>query len=183
VKICLRTQQIIAYESGVTKTVDPGGGSYYVEWLTDQLENRIRTKMKEIETVWGGMPNAVVRGYPQREVLERAYKQELDVETGKRVFVGRNKYATAEKGNIEIQRPDEKAAVLQKKRVKALKKGKRNSKAVKQALEKVRAAAQDAGTNMIPVLIEAVKTYATVGEITSVMKEVFGTYKDPGLVI
>ncbi|HYB04907.1 MAG TPA: methylmalonyl-CoA mutase family protein, partial [Nitrososphaerales archaeon] len=183
VKLCLRTQQVVAYESGVTKTVDPLGGSFYLEWLTDQLEDNIRKKMKEIQEVWGGMPNAVAKGFPQKEVLERAYKQELDIESGKRVIVGRNKYITTEKGNVQIQRPDEKAAALQKRRVKALKKGKRNSKAVKVALEKVRAAAADGQTNMLPILIEAVKTYATVGEITSVLKEVFGIYRDPGLVI
>jgi methylmalonyl-CoA mutase, N-terminal domain len=183
VKLCLRTQQVIAYESGVTKTVDLLGGSYYLEWLTDQLEDRIQAKMKEIEEIWGGMPNAVAKGFPQREVLERAYRQELDIESGKRVIVGRNKYTIAEKSNIEIQRPNEKAAALQKGRVKALKKSKRNSKAVRESLEKIRAAATDGQTNMLPVLVEAVKTYATVGEITSVLKEVFGTYRDPGLVI
>jgi methylmalonyl-CoA mutase, N-terminal domain len=183
VKLCLRTQQIIAYESGVAKTVDPLGGSYYLEWLTDQLEDRIRRKMKEIEEIWGGMPIAVAKGFPQREVLERAYKQELDIESGKRIIVGHNKYTTAEKSIIEIQRPDAKAATLQKKRVRALKKGKRNSKNVREVLEKIRAAASDGQTNMLPVLVEAVKTYATVGEITSVLKEVFGTYQDPGLVI
>ena len=183
VKLCLRTQQIIGYESGVTKTVDPLGGAYYLEWLTGQLEDRIREKMKEIEEIWGGMPNAVAKGFPQREVLERAYGQELDIESGKRVIVGRNKYTTAKKSNIEIQRPNEKAAALQKRRVKALKKSKRDTKTVREALEKIRAAASDDGTNMLPVLIEAVKTYATVGEITSVLKEVFGTYRDPGLVI
>ena len=182
VKICLRTQQIIAYESGVTRTVDPFGGSYFVEWLTDQLEAQIMEKMNQIDTVWGGMASAVLKGFPQREVIERAYQQEKDIESGKRVVVGLNKYTGEVKAKIKIQRPDEKTALAQKKRVRALK-NKRDPVAVKEALEKVRNAAMNERTNLIPVLIEAVKTYATVGEITSVMKEVFGTYKDPGLVI
>jgi len=93
-----------------------------------------------------------------------------------------NKYAADNQSLIEIQRPSERSSMLQKKRVKALKKS-RNNELVKAALEKVRQAAMSKGTNMIPVLKEAVKSYATVGEITSIMKEVFGTYKDPGLVI
>lgn len=181
-KICLRTQQIVAYENGVTKTVDPLGGSYFLEWLTDQLEDQILSKMKEIETVWGGMPNAVVKGYPQREVIERAYRQEVEIESGKRVVVGLNKYSSSKKEKIRIQQPSARSALGQKKRVKMLK-SKRNSKLVKDALDGVRAAALGEKTNMIPVLIDAVKCYATVGEITAVMKEVFGTYRDPGLVI
>jgi methylmalonyl-CoA mutase N-terminal domain/subunit len=182
VRICLRTQQIVAFESGVTKTVDPLGGSYFVERLTDDLEKLIDEKMKQVETSWGGMPNAVVKGFPQREVLERAYQQEIDIESGKRPVVGLNKYAADDQSRIEIQRPSEQSSMLQKKRVKSLKKS-RNNELVKTALEQVRQAAMSKDTNMIPVLKEAVKSYATVGEITSVMKEVFGTYKDPGLVI
>jgi methylmalonyl-CoA mutase N-terminal domain/subunit len=182
VKICLRTQQIIAYESGVTKTVDPLGGSFFIERLTDQLEEKILEKMNQIDAVWGGMPNAVVRGYPQREVIDRAYKQEIDIESGKRVVVGRNKYTTQSKSRIEIQHPDEKASLLQKKRVKALRR-KRDVKLVAAALDKVKLACENSNANVIPVLIEAVKTYATVGEITAVMKLAFGTYKDPGLVV
>jgi len=182
VKICLRTQQIIAYESGVTKTVDPLGGSYFIEWLTDRLEAQIVAKMEQIEKAWGGMANAVIRGFPQREVIERAYKQEIEIESGKRVVVGRNKYTTTTKTRIKIQTPNERAALLQKRRVRSLKKN-RNQKLVAESLEKVRAASKDRNVNMIPALVEAVKSYATVGEITSVMKEVFGTYKDPGLVI
>ena len=123
-----------------------------------------------------------MKGFPQREVLERAYQQEIDIESGKRPVVGLNKYAEDNQSRIEIQRPSEQSSILQKKRVKALKKS-RNNELVKTALEKVRQAALSKDTNMIPVLKEAVKSYATVGEITSVMKEVFGTYKDPGLVI
>jgi len=181
-KLCLRTQQIIAFESGITKTVDPVGGSYYVEWLTNELETLIIAKMKEIEETWGGMPNAVVKGYPQREVISRAYQQELDIESGERVFVGRNKYAGGENEKIKIQRPNDRASLLQKKKVKTLKR-RRNTSKVEESLEKVRQAAKDGGVNMLPVLIEAVKTYATIGEITRVMKEVYGIYRDPGLVI
>jgi methylmalonyl-CoA mutase, N-terminal domain len=184
VKICLRTQQIIAYENGVTKTVDPLGGCYYVERLTDQLEERILAKMEQIERVWGGMPSAVIHGFPQREVIERAYRQELDIEKGERVFVGRNKFTSSEAEKIDIERPDEKASLQQRKRVRALKRGgKRDAEQVKLALEGVKRAAADPRANMIPVLVDAVKTYATVGEITTVMKQVLGTYRDPGLVI
>jgi methylmalonyl-CoA mutase N-terminal domain/subunit len=182
VRICLRTQQIIAHESGVTKTVDPIGGSYYVEALTNELQVLIQEKMDQIERDWGGMIPAVVNGFPQREVIERAYQQEKDIESGKRVVVGLNKYTTDSKSSIHIQRTNEKAALLQKSRVKQLKK-RRNVVKAKLALEEVRLAALDVHQNMIPVLIEAVKSYATVGEITSVLKKVFGTYKDPGPIL
>ncbi len=182
-RICLRTQQIIAYESGVTKTVDPLGGSFYIEWLTDELERQILAKMKQVDLVWDGMPNAVVKGFPQREVIERAYRQELDIESGERVVVGLNKFnSNSMQDKIKIERPDEKSARVQKNRVRMLKK-KRDSRAVARAIENVRVAANNSEANMIPVLIEAVKSYATVGEISSAMKEVFGTYKDPGLVL
>jgi len=182
VQICLRTQQIVAFESGVTKTVDPLGGSYFIEYLTNELEKLIVEKMKQIENSWGGMPTAVVKGLPQREVIERAYQQEIDIESGERPVVGLNKFVTNSQSPIKIQRPNQRSSLFQKRRVKALKK-KRNNALVKVALEQVRQAALDNGTNMIPVLKEAVKSYATVGEITSIMKEVFGIYKDPGLVI
>ncbi len=182
VKICLRTQQIIAYESGVTKTVDPFGGSYFIEWLTDRLEEQIIAKMEQIEKVWGGMPNAVISGFPQREVIDKSYNQEIDIESGKEGSCRAQQYTTSTTQKIRIQHPNEKASTLQKKRVKVWKR-KRNQKAVAESLEKVRAAVGDRRTNMIPVLVEAVKNYATVGEITSAMKSVFGTYKDPGLVI
>ncbi len=183
VRICLRTQQIIAYESGVTNTVDPLGGSYFIESLTDELEKTIQEKMNQIEKEWGGMLNAVVKGYPQREVIDRAYQQEKDIESGKRVVVGVNKYVTASKKSslIKIQRANERTALLQKRRVRKLKRT-RDNKKVKIVLEKVRTAAKSCEQNMIPVLVEAVKAYATVGEITTELKQVFGTYKDPGLV-
>ena len=122
------------------------------------------------------------KGYPQREVIERAYRQEIDIETGKRVVVGRNKFSSGATSKIKIHHADEKAAEIQKKRVRALKR-RRDPAKVKQALAGVRGAAENDKTNMVPVLIEAVKSYATVGEITSAMKQVFGTYNDPGLAI
>ena len=127
-KICLRTQQIIADESGVTKTVDPLGGSFFVEWLTDELEKQILGKMKEIEENWGGMPNAVVKGYPQREVIARAYQQEIDIESGERIVVGRNKYVSNEKQKIRIERPDEKVSSPPKEKSEGTEKKKEHEK-------------------------------------------------------
>jgi methylmalonyl-CoA mutase N-terminal domain/subunit len=184
VRLCLKTQQIIAYESGVTDVVDPLGGSYYLEWLTDELERRIIQKMRDIEESWGGMVQAIISGYPQREVIERAYQIEKEIESGERIVVGQNMFTSPSDStmNLKIQKPNEKAAKEQILRVKKFKKSGRDQKAVDEALERVREAARDEKANMIPVLKEAVKCYATVGEITSVMKDVFGIYRDPGFV-
>jgi methylmalonyl-CoA mutase, N-terminal domain len=184
-KLCLRTQQIVAYESGIPNVVDPLGGSYYIEWLTDEIEKKIVLKMREIEQSWGGMIQAIVSGLPQKEVLERAYQIEKEIESGKRVIVGQNLYGSSPNTvqNIRIQKQDNKAMsdqIVSVKRLKSQRK-KKNQVAVSEALNRVRETAKDEKTNIIPVLKEAVKSYATVGEITSVLKEVFGTYKDPGL--
>jgi len=179
-RLGLRTQQIIAQETGVTKTVDPAGGSYFIEWLTDQLENAILEKMNEIDRIWGGMSNAVVNGYPQREVIARAERQEEDLISGKRVVIGINTHVGAGKEKTKMARPNKKAALLQKRRVKALKK-KRNSVRVERALQNLKAALKDDRINVMPDLIEAVKSYATVGEITSALKQIYGNYGDASL--
>jgi methylmalonyl-CoA mutase N-terminal domain/subunit len=178
-RLCIRTQQIIAYESGVTKVVDPLGGSYYMEWLTDEIERLVLAKIKEIDDIWGGIAKAIESGLPQREVIDRAYQIEKDIESGKRIVVGQNKFTLTNVARIKIEKTNLRAAREQIATVKALKK-RRDNKAVKSALDRVRAVAESEGTNLIPVLKDAVKTYATVGEITAVLREVFGTYREPG---
>jgi len=178
VKIALRTQQIIAEESGVASTIDPLGGSYFIEELTTRLENEALAYIKRIDEM-GGMVSAIEKGYPQREIAASAYRFQRQLEAGERVMVGVNKYGdpTDTDANIPLLRIDEE---VQNKQVANLAKVKseRDAAKVSACLANVRDAAKNK-KNLMPPIIEAAKAYATQQEICDVLRDVFGTYTDP----
>lgn len=179
VQVSLRTQQIIAHESGVTDTVDPLGGSYYVEELTNHIEEGIEKYIAEIDRI-GGAVEAVKRGYIQREIMRSAYNYQKAVDAGEQVVVGVNKFTTEEKPGVKIFEIDKAAEKKQIERLRRLKR-ERDNEAVRRVLDKVRQVAQS-DENVMPALIEAVKAYATVGEISDAFRDVFGEYKEPNVI-
>ncbi|MCS7124627.1 MAG: methylmalonyl-CoA mutase family protein [Candidatus Bathyarchaeota archaeon] len=179
VTIALRTQQIIAYESGVADTIDPLGGSYYVEYLTDQIEENAAEYIRRIDEL-GGAVAAIEKGFMQREIIESAYRYQKEVESRKRIIVGVNEFVSEEKTPIKILRIDPE---IEKKLVKRLNevKRQRNNAKVGEALDKLRNAAEREDENLMPYIIQAVKEYATLGEICDVLREIFGEYKPPSI--
>ncbi|WP_286977576.1 acyl-CoA mutase large subunit family protein [Acetomicrobium sp. UBA5826] len=177
VRIALRTQQIIAYESGVTSTVDPLAGSYYLEWLTNEIERRAQEYIDKIDEM-GGMLVAIEKGYVQQQIQDSAYAYQRAIEKGEQIVVGVNKFQIEEKGTSrKILRVDPSMAEKQITRLKALKESRDNVK-VKEALEEIRKAAKDESANIMPKILEAVKVYATLGEICDVLREEFGEYRE-----
>jgi methylmalonyl-CoA mutase N-terminal domain/subunit len=177
VTIALRTQQIIAHESGAANMIDPLGGSYFVEWMTDKLEAEALDYIKRIDEM-GGMVEAIEKGYPQREIAASAYRFQREVDAGERVMVGVNKYTSeTEERSIPLLRIDEE---VQKTQVSNLAKVKRERDAdkVRNALSAVREAARTKD-NLMPPIIAAASAYATEQEICDVLREVMGTYSDP----
>lgn len=176
-RIALRTQQIIAYESGAADTVDPLAGSYYVEALTDELERRATEELEAIEAT-GGAVEAIERGYMQRAIQEEAYAHQQEVEAGTRVVVGVNRFQDEGKPQpLQLYRTDPEAENAQVKSLEILRR-ERDNRAVTAALGHLREAALGE-ENLIPPILRAVKAYATVGEICGVLREVFGEYKAP----
>ncbi len=180
VRIALRTQQIIAYESGVGDTVDPLAGSYAIEAMTNEIEKRAMEYIEKIDAM-GGMVKAIEAGYVQREINESAYRYQLAVESGEEVVVGVNKFQIEEDVPMEnILKVDPEVEERQKERLRRLKEKRDNDK-VKEALERVKRAAES-GENIMPPIIEAVRVYATVGEITDALREVFGEYTESAIL-
>jgi len=176
-RIALRTQQIIAYESGAADTVDPMAGSYYVEALTDELERRATEELEAIEAT-GGAVEAIERGYMQRAIQEEAYAHQQEVEAGTRVVVGVNRFQDEGKPQpLHLYRTDPEAENAQVRGLEALR-HERDSRSVSAALARLRDAALGE-ENLLPPILQAVKAYATVGEICGVLREVFGEYKAP----
>ncbi len=173
-KIAVRTQQIIAEEIGVTDTVDPMAGSYYLEWLTDELERRAVEEMDKIEKM-GGAVEAIDSGYYQKAILDEAYQWEQDVNSGERVVVGVNKYRDDDEPEPDYFRVDQTLADRQREKLERLR-SERDSERAKAALAQLRTAAEGS-ENMMPVIIEAVHAYCTLGEICGAMRGVFGEYK------
>ncbi len=176
--IALRTQQILAEETGVANTIDPLAGSYFIEALTDRLEADAWEYIRKIDDR-GGMVKAVEKGYPQAEIAESAYIYQLEIDRGEKTLIGVNKYVT-DHPPIQIWRMDpaiEKKQLDRLKRVKAT----RDSERVKAHLERIRRAATG-DENLMPSIIDAVRAYATLQEICDVFREVFGTYRDPAMV-
>jgi methylmalonyl-CoA mutase, N-terminal domain len=172
--LALRTQQIIAHESGVTNTADPLGGSYFVEALTNEVERGAWDYIEKIDAL-GGMVAAIERAYPQREIAEAAYKYQMAVDRKEKIIVGVNDYVAEEKG-IEILQIDETVAERQAVRLRKLR-VERSGAEVERRLDALRRAA--AGTaNLMPHIYDAVKAYATLGEICDAMREVFGIYEE-----
>jgi methylmalonyl-CoA mutase N-terminal domain/subunit len=179
VTIALRTQQIIAHESGVADTIDPLGGSYYVEYLTKQIEEKAAEYIQRIDEM-GGAVAAIEKGFMQREIMESAYRYQKEVESKKRIIVGVNEFVSEEKTPVKILRIDPE---IEKKLIERLKKVKRqrNNVKVKKALDMLRRSAEKENENLMPHIIRAVREYATLGEICDVLREVFGEYKPPAI--
>jgi methylmalonyl-CoA mutase N-terminal domain/subunit len=178
-RIALRTQQIIAHESGVADTVDPLAGSYYVESLTSELEAKAQQYLDRIEDM-GGAISAIESGYMQREVQEASVAQQRDIESGRRVLVGVNRFVDSEEEPKAIFRVNTRLAGAQKKRLAAVK-AERDDGAVEAALARLSEAA-GGDENLMPPILEAVRAYATLGEICDALREVFGEYRPPEVV-
>lgn len=172
-KIALRTQQIIAFESGVTDTVDPLAGSYFVESLTNEIEAAATIYIDKIE-VMGGSVNAIENGYIQQEIANASYQYQKEIESGERVIVGVNKFTQKEEGFDEVFNVDESIRAIQIQKLKKLK-AERNNVAVEAALKDLKNAAKGS-ENLMPFILVAVEEYATLGEIANCLREVFGEY-------
>ena len=179
VTIALRTQQIIAYESGVVDTIDPLAGSYYMEYLTSQIEEKAAKYIEQIDDM-GGAVAAIEKGFMQREIVESAYRFQKEVEAKKRIIVGVNEFVAEEEIPIKILQIDPE---IEKKLVERLKqvKRQRNQAKVKETLNKLHRAAEKEDANLMPFILQAVKEYATLGEICDTLRDVFGEYKPPSI--
>jgi len=176
VRIALRIQQILAHESGVPNTIDPAGGSYYVETLTNQLEEKAMDYIDKIDSM-GGVYEAIERGFFQKEIADSAYKYQKEIDGNERTLVSVNKYCIEEpECPIELLRVDPAVEEQQISRLEKLRRA-RNKTKVKQALSKLHDEA-DKNSNLMPTIIETVKAYATLGEICSVLRGVYGEYKE-----
>jgi methylmalonyl-CoA mutase N-terminal domain/subunit len=174
--IALRTQQILAEETGVANTIDPLAGSYFVEALTRQMEDQAWEYIRKIDEM-GGMVSAIERGYPQAEIADSAYKYQRQIDSGEKVVVGVNKYAT-EHTPITIWRMKPEIEERQLRRLREVKQTRNNQK-VKEHLHQIRMASKNGG-NLMPHLINAAREYASIQEICDVWRDVFGRYSDPG---
>jgi len=175
VRTALRTQQVVAYESGVCNTVDPLAGSYYVEDLTDTIEREAAALMEKIDAM-GGMIPAIEAGFPQRQIEDAAYTYQTQVEKGERIIVGVNKFQTKESASPPVFRVDPSVGEGQVRRLRELKE-KRDNGAVQAALGKLEAAAKGSD-NLMPLVLDAVRAYGTLGEVCNVLRKVFGVYSD-----
>jgi methylmalonyl-CoA mutase, N-terminal domain len=173
--IALRTQQILAYETGVANTVDPLGGSYALEKMTDEIEQGAVSYLDKIESM-GGIVRAIETGYIQREIQQAAYQYQKTIESGEQVIVGVNRYQSGEETAVPILRIDPKMEETQVERVQAVR-ARRDPSRVDAALEHIDEAART-GRNLMPPMLEAVKCFATVGEISEVLRRVFGEYRE-----
>ncbi|MEN6639438.1 MAG: methylmalonyl-CoA mutase family protein [Smithella sp.] len=178
VEIALRTQQILAEETGVVNTIDPLAGSYFIESLTNEIEEKAWEYIEKIDAM-GGMIAAIEKGYPQMEIADAAYKFQRQIDAKEKIMVGVNKYVTEAQHAVPLVEIDEKVGEEQIRRLRNVRR-KRDSRAVKQSLADIRAACKT-GANVMPHCIEAVKNLATQQEICDVYREVYGEYRDPGL--
>jgi methylmalonyl-CoA mutase N-terminal domain/subunit len=172
--VALRTQQIIAHESGVTNTVDPLGGSYFVETLTGEVERGAWDYIEKIDAL-GGMVNAIERAYPQREISEASYRYQVEVDRKEKIIVGVNDFVAEEKA-IDTLQIDESVAHGQAERLRKLR-AERSGAEVDRRLKALRNAAEG-DENMMPHIYDAVKAYATLGEICDALRDVFGIYEE-----
>jgi methylmalonyl-CoA mutase N-terminal domain/subunit len=179
VQIALRTQQIIAYESGVADTVDPLAGSYVIEHLTNEIERQAEEYIHRIDEM-GGALAAVESGFVQREIQDSAYKAQQAIERGEQVVVGVNRFVTEDETPIDLLRVDPRVQEEQIARLKSLR-SRRDDSAVRRVLERIRSAARG-DENLLPLFVKAVSVYATLGEITGVLREEWGEYRPPMIV-
>ena len=177
--LALRTQQILAYETGVTRAIDPFGGSYFVEHLTRSLEEDAERYFRTIDGM-GGMIAAIERGYPQREIAESAYRFQQDVERGRQVIVGVNEFASGSAAAVPVLQIDDSVAERQLAKTDRVRRT-RNKVTVTRALDRLRKAA--AGTeNTMPALLDAVRAYATTGEMCDALRDVWGEYQEQAII-
>ena len=174
VKLALRTQQVLAYEAGLTEVIDPLAGSYYVEALTTEIETRARALMDEIERR-SGVIAAIESGWTQQQIADASYERQRQVEAGERVIVGVNRFVEEEPLHVDIHRHLEAVAVERAAALRALRE-ERDARQVARTLDGLRAVAASDG-NVMPALVEAVKAYATIGEICGTLRELFGEYR------
>jgi methylmalonyl-CoA mutase N-terminal domain/subunit len=174
VRLALRTQQLLAHESGVANTVDPAGGSYVIESLTDRLEAEAADLIREVDRR-GGMRQGIESGWVQRQVADSAYRFQMELEEGERTIVGVNAYVEGE-GSVPVQRTDPKLEAEQVRRLKAFR-ASRDAKAADRVLRHLEVAAES-NANLVPEILSAVKANATLGEISDVLRTAFGTYRD-----
>jgi methylmalonyl-CoA mutase N-terminal domain/subunit len=174
VRVALRTQQLIAHESGVTDTVDPFGGSYYIEGLTNEILDRAQGYIDKIDEL-GGAASAIEKGFIQREIQDSAYRYQREIEKGERIVVGVNKFQVEEESPKDLLRVDPSVRVSQIEGLKRLKSERDNGR-VTGILGELRKAAEG-NDNLMPIILDAVKAYATLGEICDALREVFGEYQ------
>ncbi len=175
--IALRTQQIIAHETGVTNTVDPLGGSYFVEALTNEVESGAWDYIRKIDSM-GGMVAAIERSYPQREIAEASYRYQMELDKKEKIMAGVNDFVSAEKP-LDILQIDESVARRQAARLKKLR-AERSQDEVNRTLAALRKATQGKD-NLMPSIYASVKAYATLGEICDSMRSTFGTYEETAI--
>jgi len=173
-KIALRTQQIIGYESGVTKTVDPMAGSHYMESLCDEIEEQVLNYLKKIDKM-GGALKAIEKGFFQSEIRQNAYRLKKEVDSNERILIGVNKFAEKSEKKHDLLRVDDSLGKKQEKAIKELRKS-RDNKKTEYALSKMQNAAET-DKNLMPFILDAVLAYATTGEISNTFREVFGEYR------
>ena len=179
VNIALRTQQVIAHETGVANTIDPLGGSFYLEWLTNEMERRTYAMFNEINS-FGGVIKAIEAGYFQREIAESAFRYQREIDRQQRIIVGVNEYVADQPIAIPILEFDPDGERRQIARLQALRRDRDNER-VGATLNALRDAAKGTA-NMMPFILDAVKAYATLQEITDVLRQVFGVYQEPVIV-
>jgi methylmalonyl-CoA mutase N-terminal domain/subunit len=176
VRIALRTQQVIAHETGVVNTIDPLGGSYYVEHLTNELERQAEEYFERIEEL-GGVVAAIKENFFQQEIADAAFRYQSEVETEQRVVVGVNRYQLDDEPPLEILRIDPALERKQIERVQALR-ARRDSGAVESSLARLRTDAADDRRNLMPAIVEASKAYVTMGEMCDAFRQVWGTWRE-----
>ncbi len=178
-RIALRTQQIIAHESGAANTIDPLGGSFFVEELTNKMEEQCLEYFRKIDEM-GGMVEAIEAGFPQREIWDASYQFQRAVDSGEKLIVGVNSFKLEKEDPFDILYIDESASVEQLEALEKIRSS-RNGEKVAQTLEALKEGAKDEAVNTMPLIIDCVRAYASVGEISDALREVFGTYQEPAL--
>ena len=175
--LALRTQQILAEETGVTNTIDPLAGSYFVEALTDKMEAAIITTMDEVEGL-GGMVHCVENGTIQRMIADEAYRSEKAISSGEQVVVGVNRYQSKDAGQLHLHAYDASILERQRERLREVRR-RRDGRTVQQCLSDLRAACREPDKPLMPYIVDAVRAYATIGEISHTMRDVFGVFQEP----
>jgi methylmalonyl-CoA mutase N-terminal domain/subunit len=176
VQIALRTQQIVAHESGVTNNIDPLAGSYFIESLTDTIENEVWKYLDKIEKL-GGMVHAIEAGFVQKEIQDAAYKYQREIENEERIIIGVNKFTVQNETTKKVLKVDPTLRKVQSEKLAKLRQ-ERDNKKVHQTLQQLKEKSKDSKINLMPFIIEAAKNYATLGEICNVLRDEFGEYQE-----